>query len=138
MLDKAKLSDESYFRQDLLFRLNTVEITLPPLRERNTDIAAIADYFIGLYGKKYQKPALQLNDEAQKAITKLFMAGNIRALRHAVERAVILCDTEELTPQDFQLATGQQAISGQQVTSGQQAISEQQADTSSAPIRRNA
>ncbi|REL32207.1 sigma-54-dependent transcriptional regulator [Thalassotalea euphylliae] len=102
-VSKAKLCDEQYFRQDLLFRLNTVEITLPPLRERRKDIIAIAEHFITLYCKKYQKAKLQLSDEAKAAMLDYQWPGNIRALRHAIERAIILCEGDTLSPQDFQL-----------------------------------
>ncbi|WP_448211059.1 sigma-54-dependent transcriptional regulator [Colwellia sp. MEBiC06753] len=101
--NKLQLTNEQYFRQDLLFRLNTVEITLPALRERGEDIIAIAEHFIGLYGKKYQKPHLTLPPLTQQALLNYHWPGNIRALRHAIERAVILTDNQALSPQDFQL-----------------------------------
>lgn len=102
-VDKQKLNDESHFRQDLLFRLNTVEIPLPALRDRPQDIACIAEFYIEQYGKKYNKPHLFLTAEANLAISQYSWPGNVRALRHAVERAVVLCQEEELTAQAFQL-----------------------------------
>lgn len=104
-VEKAKLTDESYFRQDLLFRLNTVEITLPALRDRGHDILDIAHHFIAVYGKKYQKPDLTLAENTKQAMLAYAWPGNIRALRHAVERAVILSEQNELTPEDFQLTS---------------------------------
>jgi DNA-binding NtrC family response regulator len=89
------------FRQDLLYRVNTVEVTLPPLRERPNDIPALADYFLKMYARKYQKPALKFSNETIKKLQLSPWQGNIRELRHAVERAVILCDGNVLQPSDF-------------------------------------
>lgn len=102
---KDQLSNELRFRQDLLFRLNTVEICLPSLRERSEDVVLIATHFIKLYGKKYGKSELTLSPEAIEKITGYTWPGNIRALRHAVERAVILTDHQGLQAHDFHLET---------------------------------
>ncbi|GLX77025.1 sigma-54-dependent Fis family transcriptional regulator [Thalassotalea insulae] len=104
-LSKEQLLDDTLFRQDLLFRLNTVEIHLPPLRERIEDITPIAKHFIKLYQKKYHKPELALSDAALTALNQDSWPGNIRALRHAIERAVVLAQTSELQVADFQLST---------------------------------
>src|SRR3954469_16297241 len=101
-----QLGDESRFRQDLLFRLNTVEIDLPPLRERREDILALADHFIAQYARKYGKPARALPDEVARALTGYDWPGNVRALRHACERAVILADGDFFTVEDFSLSRG--------------------------------
>ncbi|NMP31095.1 sigma-54-dependent Fis family transcriptional regulator [Thalassotalea sp. M1531] len=103
-IDKSVLSDELKFRQDLLFRLNTVEVQLPPLSARTEDIQPIAQYYISLYCKKYQKNEMALSPGALAAIIDYQWPGNIRALRHAVERAVILAQSDTLTEYDFQLA----------------------------------
>ncbi len=97
------LRDENKFRQDLLFRLNTVEITLPPLRDRPGDINQIAQYYLDYYSKKYHKSVKKLSDTAQTHIRNHPWPGNIRALRHAIERAVIMNDTAQLEVDDFQL-----------------------------------
>lgn len=105
-LSKETLQDEQQFRQDLLFRLNTVEINLPPLRERSEDITLLARHFVDFYAKKYQQPAhgiKQLSDEALSAISAYAWPGNIRELRHAIERAMILSQSDRLMPIDFQL-----------------------------------
>lgn len=102
-VDKQKLNDESHFRQDLLFRLNTVEIPLPPLRERQQDIPVIAQFYIEQYSKKYNKPNVSLSPEATAAITQYSWPGNVRALRHAVERAIVLSQDGELSAEAFQL-----------------------------------
>ena len=89
------------FRQDLLFRINTVEIRLPALRDRFGDIPILANHFLKIYGKKYQKTKLKLSKKAAEKLNTYHWPGNIRELRHAIERAVILCDTEELQAEDF-------------------------------------
>jgi len=100
---RAELVDESMFRQDLLYRLNTVEIELPPLRERRADIPLLVEHFIRVYARKYARPVEGIADDAQAALTAYAWPGNVRALRHAIERAVILCDGRTLRLADFQL-----------------------------------
>ena len=97
------LRDADYFRQDLLFRLNTVEISLPPLRDRRDDILPIAEHFLGLYCRKYGGPPRRFSPATEAALTDYDWPGNVRALRHAVERAVILGRDEILEPADLQL-----------------------------------
>ena len=97
------LRDADLFRPDLLFRLNTVEITIPPLRERRDDILPIANYFAGVYARKYDKEGCTFSSAAEKALLEYDWPGNVRALRHAVERAVILSSDRMLGPADLQL-----------------------------------
>lgn len=103
-LSKQQLQNDALFRQDLLFRLNTVEINVPPLRERKEDIASIAQHYIKLYKKKYQKPDLSISPAALTALEQERWPGNIRALRHAIERAVILSQSSIIELADFQLS----------------------------------
>ncbi len=103
-LPPEQLSDESRFRQDLLFRLNTVEIELPPLRERREDILLLVEHYVGLYSKKYGKPVRSLPDHVAAALVAYDWPGNVRALRHAAERAVILAGDGEFTVEDFSLS----------------------------------
>ncbi len=100
---KPDITNEANFRQDLLFRLNTVEITLPPLRERVGDVEAIARHYCHIYAKKYGKDEKVISPSALKAIKGYSWPGNVRALRHAVERAVILSESAMLEAVDFQL-----------------------------------
>ena len=100
---REKLADERRFRQDLLFRLNTVELTLPPLRERTEDIEEIATYYAHLYARKYHKPEKQFSLDALKLMKTYAWPGNVRALRHAIERAVILSETATFDAPDLQL-----------------------------------
>jgi len=100
---RGELGDEGCFRQDLLYRLNTVEIELPPLRERPEDIPVLADHFLRTYARKYARPVRQLSSEAMATISAYPWPGNIRSLRHALERAVILCEGDTLRSADFPL-----------------------------------
>jgi DNA-binding NtrC family response regulator len=89
------------FRQDLLYRVNTVEIPLPPLRERQEDIPLLTDYFINIYCNKYKKPQETVSAATQKKLAGYPWPGNVRELQHAIERAVILSDSRVLQPEDF-------------------------------------
>jgi DNA-binding NtrC family response regulator len=103
-LSPDRLADESLFRQDLLFRLNTVEIELPPLRERREDVPLLIDHYVALYSKKYGKPPRDLPAEVLAALQAYDWPGNVRALRHAAERAVILAGDGAFTVEDFSLS----------------------------------
>lgn len=102
-ISKDMLTNEDHFRQDLLFRLNTVEINLPPLRDRQDDILAITEYYCAHYSKKYNRTNKPLSEQAIDAITHYDWPGNIRALRHATERAIILSEGTSFQPSDFQI-----------------------------------
>ena len=91
------------FRQDLLYRINTVELEIPPLRKRKEDISLIADHYLKIYGKKYLKNGLKIDDEAMMDLVDYGWPGNIRELQHAVERAVIMANGAVLTKDDFLL-----------------------------------
>ena len=102
-LAPAALHDERRFRQDLLFRLNTVEIELPPLRERREDVPELVAHFLALHAARYGRPVPELGEGTLAALVEHDWPGNVRALRHAVERAVILAGPGPLTPDDFAL-----------------------------------
>jgi DNA-binding NtrC family response regulator len=89
------------FRQDLLYRINTVEIQLPPLRERREDIALLVDHFLGIFSKKYKKPVTSVSAPAMKKLERYRWPGNIRELIHMLERAIILAESQVLQPVDF-------------------------------------
>lgn len=111
-----KLADETRFRQDLLFRLNTVEIELPPLRSRREDIAPLLEHYLEFYARKYAKPQRAVSDDALVRLVAHHWPGNVRALRHAAERAVILGEGEVLTADDFPLSRSQQNTSSHAAT----------------------
>jgi DNA-binding NtrC family response regulator len=89
------------FRQDLLYRINTVEINLPPLRERQEDISLLVDHFLGIFAKKYQKTITGVSSPALKKLERYQWPGNIRELIHTLERSVILAESQMLQPSDF-------------------------------------
>ena len=97
-----QMVSEGTFRQDLFYRINTVEIEIPPLRERNEDIPELANHYLLIFGRKYRKDKLKLPDEVIRRLQRYEWPGNIRELRHAIERAVIMSDGYKLKPSDFQ------------------------------------
>lgn len=96
-----EMVSENTFRQDLLYRINTVEIHLPALRERVEDIPLLAAHFLKLYAGKYRKPIKNIGSTTLKKLKSYHWPGNIRELQHAIERAVIMSDNETLGPEDF-------------------------------------
>ena len=100
---RGQLADEKLFRQDLLFRLNTVELVLPPLRDRAEDVEEIARHYAQMYSRKYHKSDKAFEPEAMDALRAYRWPGNVRALRHAIERLVILAEGECYQRSDLQL-----------------------------------
>ncbi|PRY85265.1 sigma-54-dependent transcriptional regulator [Mongoliibacter ruber] len=92
---------ENTFRQDLLYRINTVEIFLPPLRERHDDIPALADHFLKVYSQKYRKDFVGFTSSGMQLLQRYNWPGNIRELQHAIERAIIMAEGNELDSRDF-------------------------------------
>lgn len=99
------LVEEGSFRQDLLYRINTVEIHLPSLHERQGDIQLLAQHFLAIYAKKYKKDIKSISAEALKKLNTYPWPGNVRELQHAVERAIIMSDSSSLQPSDFFLSS---------------------------------
>ena len=102
-MSPAMLADERRFRPDLLFRLNTVEIMLPPLRDRRSDVPVLLGHYLALYARKYGKDLPDLPDELAASLADYDWPGNVRALRHAAERAVILATGTCFSEGDFPL-----------------------------------
>jgi len=98
-----QMAETGEFRQDLLYRINTVEIRIPPLRERREDITVLSNHYLKSYKKKYNKPELEIGNETYKNLRDYHWPGNIRELAHAVERAVIMSEGDLLRPEDFML-----------------------------------
>jgi len=96
-----EMANKDEFRRDLLYRINTVEIILPPLRERGDDIALLANHFLSIYKTKYRKTVETIGQEAIGTLGQYNWPGNVRELQHALERAVILSDSKVLQPEDF-------------------------------------
>lgn len=92
---------DNTFRQDLLYRINTVEIFLPPLRERQDDIPVLAEHFLKIYAQKYRKEFKAFTPSALQLLQKYSWPGNIRELQHAIERAIIMAEGDQLDSRDF-------------------------------------
>jgi len=107
-----KMALEDTFRQDLLYRINTVEIELPPLREREEDIPVLAAHFLNLYSKKYKKRFNKLSASVIKKLAAYPWPGNVREFQHVFERTVIMSDGNTLQDSDFHLTSQQAASEG--------------------------
>lgn len=95
---------EKSFRQDLLYRINTVEIRVPPLRERTDDIPLLVDHFLDIYGKKYKRLGMKVDKGVMQRLKRYHWPGNIRELQHAVERAVILSEGRTIDTPEMMIA----------------------------------
>jgi DNA-binding NtrC family response regulator len=98
-----QLIAQQQFREDLLYRLNTIRIEVPPLRERGEDIELLATFFLKYFEKKYHKFSLKIGSQAINKLMKYCWPGNVRELQHTIEKAVILSDSDTLKPEDFVL-----------------------------------
>jgi DNA-binding NtrC family response regulator len=103
---------QNEFRQDLLYRINTVEVNLPPLRERQEDVPLLVDHFLGIFSKKYQKNITGVTAPALKKLERYHWPGNIRELIHTLERAVILSESNMLQPADFLFPESEKEVEG--------------------------
>jgi DNA-binding NtrC family response regulator len=101
--DLARAVAEGRFREDLLYRLNTVEVQLPPLRERREDLPLLASHFLAEQGRRYGRPNMRLSPEALEALMAYSWPGNVRELEHTVERAVLMAAGDEVTAEDLLL-----------------------------------
>lgn len=106
--DLFKCVSEGEFREDLLYRINTIQIEVPPLRKRREDIALLSDFFLQRFAKKYGKKELRLSDAALQKLENYSWPGNVRELQHTLEKAVILSDTNILQPSDFYMRTAEE------------------------------
>ncbi len=97
----AELANENRFRKDLVYRINTVEITVPPLHKRQDDIILLADFFMKQYAAKYLKPSLSLDASAREKLKQYHYPGNVRELQYTIERAVIMSDKDRITAADL-------------------------------------
>jgi len=97
----SELANENHFRKDLVYRINTVEIVVPPLRKRGNDIILLAKRFSHLYSNKYLKPVLEFDDKALNKLMNYHYPGNVRELQYTIERAVIMADENVLRAEDL-------------------------------------
>ncbi|HEY3371412.1 MAG TPA: sigma-54 dependent transcriptional regulator [Prolixibacteraceae bacterium] len=99
--DLESMVREGLFREDLLYRINTIQIEVPPLRDRGNDVLVLADFFLKKYASRYDRPNLKINQQAQDKLLKYSWPGNIRELQHTIEKAIILNDGNLLKAEDF-------------------------------------
>jgi DNA-binding NtrC family response regulator len=97
----TELIQNDLFREDLLYRINTIQIEIPPLRERKEDIPVLAEFFLNRLIKKYNKPNLKISKSALDKLQEHRWPGNIRELEHAIEKAVILTEADIIKADDF-------------------------------------
>tara|TARA_R110002033_G_scaffold20994_4_gene52552 strand:+ start:2140 stop:3492 length:1353 start_codon:yes stop_codon:yes gene_type:complete len=100
-IDPKELADEKKFRKDLIYRINTVDIIVPPLRNRGTDITELAHHFVSLYAEKYNKNTFSFDSRFISKLKKHDFPGNVRELQYVLERAVIMTDGSVLKPEDL-------------------------------------
>jgi DNA-binding NtrC family response regulator len=114
--DLEQLVAQQKFREDLLYRINTIWIEVPPLRERGKDIELLAGYFLKYYEKKYRKTALKISTQAMHKLMKYQWPGNVRELQHMIEKAVILGDSGTFKPDDFIFKSGTRMVTASLLT----------------------
>ncbi len=100
-LPLTELANENKFRKDLVYRINTVEITIPPLRKRKDDILILAKYYAKIYADKYRKPVPEFDAACQDKLLQYNYPGNVRELQYSIERAMIMAEEEALHPGDI-------------------------------------
>jgi DNA-binding NtrC family response regulator len=106
------MGEKGTFRMDLLYRINTIKLEMPPLREREEDVLLLAAYFLHHFSNRYKKPALKMDSKAEAALKKWSWPGNVRELQHSMERAVILAEGKIISVDSFQFSTTADRASG--------------------------
>lgn len=97
----SQMVEEGLFREDLLYRINTIHLEIPPLREREEDILLFIDLFLSRFSMKYKRQEMRMHEQAIEKLRDYHWPGNIRELQHAIEKAVILCDGNVIRPKDI-------------------------------------
>jgi transcriptional regulator with PAS, ATPase and Fis domain len=114
--DLMKMVSEGRFREDLLYRINTILIEVPPLRDRVDDIPVLANHFLRVYCEKYNKEVMRFNTHALEKLANYSWPGNVRELQHSIEKAVIMSDSAVLLPSDFEFNQSSRSIHHQELT----------------------
>lgn len=127
-LPLSELANENRFRKDLIYRINTVEIVVPPLRARKKDIELLAKYFLKFYGDKYFKNEMQLSDKTISKLLDYNFPGNVRELQYVIERAVIMADADLLQPNDIIFSP---------LESGTKQLTDEESDTKLSTIEKH-
>ncbi len=113
-LPLSELANESRFRKDLIYRINTVELTMPPLRKREDDILLLANHFAGIYTRKYLKPTIDFDAKAAEKLKSYSFPGNVRELQYSIERAVIMAEGNTLSDTDIIFSPLENAVTNQE------------------------
>jgi len=108
-MNLEEMVQEGSFRMDLLYRINTISVELPPLRERGDDVLLLAAYFLHMFSNRYGKPGLTMDGSAETALKQWSWPGNVRELQHSIERAVILAEGKIINRDSFQFSTAASA-----------------------------
>lgn len=114
-LDISELSDENKFRKDLIYRINTVDLIIPPLRERGTDVTLLTRYFLDRYSEKYDKGPLKLDHSFLKKLKNHPFPGNVRELQFVIERAVIMADSNLLKDSDLSFSPIENKLQSEEI-----------------------
>ncbi len=109
--DLPQLIRDNLFREDLFFRINTIQIHVPPLRERGDDIPKLAEHFLNIYGKKYGRPSTRITGKSIEKLCSHEWPGNVRELQHMIENAIIMADDEIIKPENLHFATKMETVS---------------------------
>ena len=107
--DLAARISEGTFRQDLFYRINTIELHIPPLRERGDDIILLAEHFLSIYAMRYDRKGVRLADDARTKLLNHSWPGNVRELQHSIERSLVLCSSPTLSASDIQITPNTQS-----------------------------
>jgi transcriptional regulator with PAS, ATPase and Fis domain len=114
--DLTRMVSEGRFREDLLYRINTIMIEVPPLRDRVDDIPILANHFLRAYCEKYNKGSMKINTHALEKLANYSWPGNVRELQHSIEKAVIMSDSSVLLPSDFEFRPSSRSFHHQELT----------------------
>lgn len=109
-----ELANEQKFRKDLIYRINTVELTMPPLRKREEDVVLLANHFAAMYAAKYLKPSISIDQKAKEKLMAYPFPGNVRELQYSIERAVIMSEGSVLTADDIIFSPLEHALTSSQ------------------------
>jgi transcriptional regulator with PAS, ATPase and Fis domain len=130
--DLVKMVQEGRFREDLLYRINTIMIEVPPLRDRVDDIPILANYFLKAYCEKYERSPMRINTHALEMLANYSWPGNVRELQHSIEKAVIMSDSGVLLPSDFEFKPVSKTLHQHELT-----LAEMEKKTIYESLRRN-
>lgn len=114
--DLMQMVHDGRFREDLLYRINTIMIEVPPLRDRVDDIPILANYFLRFHGERYGKPGMKIGTHTMEKLSNYAWPGNVRELQHSVEKAVIMSESQILKPSDFMFSTATKGVITKEMT----------------------